>query len=238
MSRSIGILLTSNDTSDFAKRFDHDGVRFTNLLAPLRPDWNFTTVSVKDGIFPDRPEAFDGYIITGSPASVQGRDAWILKLLEFIRETEARKVPQFGACFGHQALALALGGDVQRSPKGWGLGTSLTVFDRFAPWMEPRRETVRLYSAHQEQVTRLPDAAEVLGGDDFCPIGAFRIGSHVFTTEFHPEMTPDFIGGLVDYLADHLDAETIGRARTSLALEEDGRFFARWIAAFLEGGDR
>ncbi len=238
MARSIGILLTSNDTSDFASRFDHDGVRFTNLVKPHRPDWRFTTVSVKDGIFPESPEAFDGYMITGSPASVKGGEAWIGRLLDFIRETEARKIPQFGACFGHQAIALALGGDVEVSEKGWGLGTAITEYARFAPWMEPRKTSVRLYSAHKEQVTRLPAGAELLGGDGFCPLGSFRIGSHVFTTEYHPEMTPEFIGGLVDYLEDHLDGDTIARARASLALPAEGALFGRWVAAFLDGAKR
>lgn len=234
MARSIGILLTSNDTSEFARRFENDGVRFTELLAPLRPDWSFTTIPVKDNIFPESPQAFDGYIITGSPASVQGKEPWILNLLEFIRAAEAGRIPLFGTCFGHQAIALALGGEVQHSPKGWGLGTSLTTYSRFAPWMKPEKQDVRLFSAHEEQVTRLPEGAELLGGDDFCPIGSFRIGDHVFTTEFHPEMTPEFIGGLLDYLEDHMDGETIERARQTLELPAEGPLFARWIANFLD----
>ncbi len=234
MSLSIGILLTSNDTTEFASRFDHDGVRFTNMIKPLRPDWNFTTVSVKDGEFPSEPGSFDGYMITGSPASVQGSDPWIPTLLDFIRKTEARKIPQFGACFGHQAIALALGGDVRVSEKGWGLGTSVTRYQRFAPWMQPEQQDVRLYSAHKEQVTRLPEGAELLGGDIFCPIGSFRIGNHVFTTEFHPEMTPEFIGSLVEFMAPHLDEDTVVRARASLEAPVDNSLFAQWVAAFLE----
>nr|WP_316655941.1 hypothetical protein [uncultured Gellertiella sp.] len=235
MARSIGILLTSNDQSEFAQRFDHDGERFADLLSPLRPDWSFTTIPAKDDVFPDSPDAYDGYIITGSPASVQGNDPWILHLLDFIRDVEARRIPLFGACFGHQAIALALGGAVQHCNKGWGLGTSMTHFTRFAPWMQPERRDVRLYSAHEEQVTRLPDGAELLGGDDFCPIGSFRIADHVFTTEFHPEMTPAFISGLVDYLEDHLDSTTISRARDTLQHPAEGAEFARWMANFLDG---
>jgi GMP synthase-like glutamine amidotransferase len=234
MSRSIAILLTSNDTSDFARRFTHDGVRFTELLQPFRPDWRFETIPVKDDVFPADPSDYDGYVISGSPASVQGDDPWIAHLLDFIRQADRRRIPMFGACFGHQALALALGGEVRRSEKGWSLGTAPTHFQRFAPWMEPRQESVRLYSAHQEQVTRLPDGAELLGGDAFCPIGAFRIGNHVFTTEYHPEMTPAFIHGLVDSLDGKLDAATIARARKALEHPAEGRLFGQWIVNFLD----
>ncbi len=238
MTLSIGILLTSNDTSDFAKGFPHDGVRFTGLLQPFRPDWHFTTIPVKDDVFPDHPYDYDGYVISGSPASVQGNDPWILNLLDFIRLADRLRIPMFGACFGHQAIALALGGEVKKAEGGWGLGTSVTEFSATAPWMQPQQRSVRLYSAHQEQVTRLPEGAELLGGDAFCPIGSFRIGGHVFTTEYHPEMTPAFIHGLIDSLEGKLDDATIAKARETLAHEAEGPLFGQWIVNFLEWGKR
>lgn len=234
-SRSIAILLTSNDTSEFASHFPHDGVRFTALLQPFAPDWTFETVPVKDNVFPESIDAYDGYVITGSPASVGGDDPWIARLLDFIRAAEARKIPQFGACFGHQALALALGGEVKKAKAGWGLGTAVTRYERFAPWMQPQKREVTLYSAHKEQVTRLPERAENLGGDDFCPIGSFRIGNHVFTTEYHPEMTAPFMTGLVEEMVDILPPETLEKARITVRQPEEGRFFAQWIVNFLKG---
>lgn len=236
MSRKIAILLTSNDTSEFASHFPHDGVRFTELLQPLAPDWHFETVPVKDDIFPESVSAYDGYVITGSPASVGGDDPWIARLLDFIRAAEARKIPQFGACFGHQALALALGGEVRKAPAGWGIGTAVTHYERFAPWMQPQKQAVKLYSAHKEQVMRLPEGAENLGGDAFCPIGSFRIGDHVFTTEYHPEMTAPFMTGLVEEMVGILPPETLEKARISVREPEEGRFFAQWIVNFLKGG--
>lgn len=236
MPRKIAILLTSNDTSEFASHFPHDGVRFTELLQPLAPDWQFETVPVKDDVFPENVDDHDGYVITGSPASVGGDDPWIARLLDFIRVAEAQKIPQFGACFGHQAIALALGGEVRKAEAGWGIGTAVTHYDRFAPWMQPQKQAVKLFSAHKEQVTRLPEGAENLGGDAFCPIGSFRIGNHVFTTEYHPEMTPPFMTGLVEEMAGILPPETLEKARVSVREPEEGRFFAQWIVNFLKGG--
>lgn len=75
MTRRIAILLTSTDTSDFARRHPDDGQKFTTLLQPLRPDWQFDVISVKDGVFPSSVDSYDGYVITGSPASVNGPEA-------------------------------------------------------------------------------------------------------------------------------------------------------------------
>ena len=112
MSKSIAILLTSNDTSAFAARHPDDGEKFRRLLQPLRTDWRFVTISVKDNVFPASADDFDGYVIAGSPASVLDQHDWIAKLLEFIRELHDRRVPVVGACFGHQAIALDLRGSL------------------------------------------------------------------------------------------------------------------------------
>ena len=213
--RRIGILLTCVDDSEFAKRFPDDGEKFRRLLTPLRPDWEFITIPVKDGVFPETAASFDGYIITGSPVSVNDGHDWIERLFILIRELEAKRIPTFGACFGHQAMAMALGGSVEKSGKGWGIGAVETGFGEFAPWMEPRRSKMTLFAAHQDQVTSLPAGAVLLGGSAFCPIGSFRIGNHVFTTEYHPEMTADFVSALLEEMEPSLDARTLASGRRS-----------------------
>jgi len=78
----IAILLTSNDTSDFAKRFITDDQKYINLLKPLRPDWKFDCFTVWQDDFPADSSEYDGIIVTGSPASVNSDEAWIIKLLD------------------------------------------------------------------------------------------------------------------------------------------------------------
>ncbi len=234
MNKRIAILLTSNDTSEFASRHPDDGEKFRRLLQPLRPDWEFVTVPVKDGVFPDDPASFDGYVVAGSPASVNDPHPWIGRLLEFIRELEGRRIPTVGACFGHQAIALALGGEVGKNPGGWSLGIEDAPFSISKPWMVPAHGTLKLYSAHKEQVTRLPAGAEVIGGNAFCPVGAMAIGDHIFTTEYHPEMTEDFMTGLVAEMDGIIDAETRERAYAQLRQPAQGGEFAKWMIAFFE----
>lgn len=228
----IGILVTSNDTSDFAARHDDDGIKFRQLLQPLAPDWKFPIYPVWLDEFPDTPDACDGYVVTGSPASVNDSHPWVGRLLSFIRQANTARIPLFGACFGHQAIAVALGGKVGKWDKGWGLGVVDTGFTKARDWMEPFQDHMRLYAAHGEQVTQLPAGAEVIGSDAFCPIAAYAIGDRVFATEYHPEMTDDFMADLIGELHGKLDSATLDRARESLAQGQDGPAFARWIIGF------
>jgi GMP synthase-like glutamine amidotransferase len=235
MNLRIAVLLTNDDTSPFAKQFPNDGQKVVQLLQPLRPNWSFEVVPVKDGVLPASPEAFDGYVITGSPASVNDDHLpWVGPLLDFIRAVHAARQPLLGLCFGHQAVARALGGQVARHSAGWGLGTAPTHWTTTPAWMQPSQVTTTLMAAHNEQVIRMPEGAVCLGGSDFCPIGSMQIGQHIWTTQFHPEMPRVFMQALLGYLADKLDADTMARAHASLNNAADVPLFGQWMVQFFE----
>lgn len=229
----LGVLMSNTDESEFAQQHPKDGEKWQALLAPLMPDARFTVYSVKDGQFPTDESIYDGWIITGSPASVHDVAPWLEALFALIRRIVARQTPLFGACFGHQAIAMALGGHVARNPGGWVFGTTETQVTHPAPWMRPG--PIRQYAAHIEQVVDLPDGAEVSMANADCPVGGYVIGKHVFTTQYHPEMTHDFIGALIDELADQKPAEVINAARRSLTQSAENGRFGRWIVEFLRG---
>ena len=236
MNLRLAVLLTNNDTSAFAAHFPNDGQKVVQLLQPLRPNWSFEVVPVKDGVLPASPEAFDGYVITGSPASVNDDHLpWVGQLLDFIRAVDAVRQPLIGLCFGHQAVARALGGQVARNAAGWGLGTAPTHWTTTPAWMQPSQATTTLMAAHNEQVTRMPEGAVCLGGSDFCPIGSMQIGQHIWTTQFHPEMPLVFMKALLGYLDDKLDADTMARAHASLNNAADVPLFGQWMAQFFDG---
>lgn len=221
----IAILMANTDESDFAQRHPKDGEKFTRLLAPLRPDWRFSVFSVKDGEFPGDLSGIDGFIITGSPASVHDTDPWVDRLMQLIRDIRRNDQPMFGACFGHQAIAKALGGKVETNPGGWVFGLAETTLEG---------QPIRLYAAHVEQVTALPPGAQVLGGNAECPVGAYRIGDHVLTTQYHPEITPEFAAALVEEYADKLPPKVAATAQASLAQQADRDRIAARIVAFFE----
>lgn len=228
----IAILVTNTDTSAFAARFPDDGAKFSALLGDRRPKWQFSVFAVYKGIFPESLDDFDGIVVTGSPASVHDKDTWINALLELLRRAVTRKLPVFGACFGHQALAMALGGMVEKNPTGWVFGRVETEVGNPAPWQAGGK--LGVYAAHTEQVTRPPAGAIVLSDAPDCPIASFAIGDHVFTTQYHPEMTHDFIVALIEKVADGLGQKAAARARASLKRPADTARMATEIVQFFE----
>jgi len=225
----IAVLVANTDESAFAQGHPKDGAKFASLLQGARPDWQVSSFSVKDGEFPATDARFDGWIITGSPASVHDSDAWLGRLFGLIRAIVAQGTPLFGACFGHQAIAVALGGVVGDNPGGWVFGAVDTVMEG---------QKIRLYAAHREQVLAVPKGAVVLGGNAECAVGSFAIGRSVLTTQYHPEMTHSFMTALVAEYAKKLPTAVATRAQASLDIEADRDVIAaRMVRFFEEGAD-
>ena len=236
----IAILNSNTDRSDFAKRWPNDFEKFSRLLKEVRPDWEFSHFDV---IFEEHPEdlsLYDGYIVTGSPASVNSEEAWVLSEIKLIQKIVALKKPIFGACFGHQLIAHALGSAVVDNPSGWVFGSINTNWVNSPAWMkygeDQKVNQWAMYAAHSEQVSCLPENATLLCENEQYGIGGFAIGNSVFTTQYHPEMTHDFVEALTVEFKDYVGAEVAERASESLATRSDRALFANWIGEFFEAG--
>jgi GMP synthase-like glutamine amidotransferase len=232
---TIGILVTNTDTSQFAAGWPRDGEKFSTLLKRAQPQWTMNIYDCTQGEFPSAADECHAYVIGGSPASVNDDSPWIAKLFAFIRTLNNTHVPAIGCCFGHQAIAKALGGSVGRNPDGWGFGVAPTQFAKSERWMEPFKNPLHLFAAHSEQVIELPPGARTLGGDRFCPIASFAIGQHIFTTEYHPEMTLDFFMALTHAFEKYIGVEVADQARLQAeTCGADGQVFAQWMVHFFQ----
>lgn len=116
----IGILAAGSNEADLLAQFGSFAQMTETMLAGA--GFDFQTWDVRLGAFPDSAAQCDGWIITGSPASVYQPLTWIAPLEQLIREVDGLKRPLVGICFGHQIIARALGGSVVKSDLGWGLG--------------------------------------------------------------------------------------------------------------------
>jgi GMP synthase (glutamine-hydrolysing) len=102
----------------------------------------------------------------------------------------ALDVPFLGACYGIGALGSHQGAVVDRrhaEPVG-PVEIRLTAAGEADPLLGILPSTFDAFVGHKEAIRRLPDHAVLLAGSRTCPVQAFRIGSHVYATQFHPEL--------------------------------------------------
>ncbi len=229
----LAILMTNTDSSSFADSHPKDGEKFSSLVHMARPDWRITVFAVKDGEFPEDITMFDGAMITGSPSSVRSDQPWIPVLLDLIRAMNGRQFPLFGACFGHQAIAMALGGEMDTNPGGWVHGLTHNKMVAQPSWAKDLPAEVKLYGSHIECVTVPPTGAAILSQADDVMTG-FAIGKHIYTTQHHPEMSHNFICALTEEMRPTLGPEVYTRACQSLQDTSDQQAFAESIACFFE----
>lgn len=242
MTRRIAILSNVGDDDPRLAGFDNEVGQIANALRHHNPDWQFTGYEAHAGELPDDPDAVDGLVFSGSPASVNQSDNWISGALDFIRAAHEIRMPMVGICFGHQAIAKALGGTVSANPQGWVLGPVPVTWHNHSPWMQPPQSATTLYALHTEQVSKLPSDAVAISSSEGCPIAGFRIRDHVMTTQHHPEMQANFLATLLDLLQDEnipsLDPALLTRARAALKTKVHSQMVLGWIANFLSGVHR
>ncbi|WGW03396.1 type 1 glutamine amidotransferase [Tropicibacter oceani] len=219
----IGILQTGLTPDTLLDKHGTYPDMFERLLADQ--GFDFDRWSVVDGEFPEGPEAADGWLITGSRHGAYEDLPWIPRLEELIRQIVAADRPLIGVCFGHQIMAQALGGKVEKYKGGWAVGPQVYDFPE-----GPR--TIQAW--HQDQVTQLPEGAEVVASNDFCPYAALVYPGKAYSLQPHPEYGDDFIQGLIETRGrgvvpdDQLDA-AMARMGTPLNSADIARQFARFF---------
>lgn len=177
------------------------------ILRALGGGGTCVVVDARTGPLPELPYA--GIIITGSAASVYDADGWIRSSEEFLRRAADSGSAIYGICFGHQLLAQAFGGRVERCPQGWELGTTLVSLTDAAlsdPLCTGLPQEFLAQQSHGDVVVELPAGAVRLAGNAHWPIQAFRWGERIWGTQFHPEFTVAMMEGLVDVLTATLPA--------------------------------
>ncbi len=220
----LGILQCGHVPDQVAER---DGT-YTELYGAMFPGRGYAlrTFSVVDGVFPSGPEDADAWLVTGSVHGAYETHDWIPPLEQLIRDIRAADRPMVGICFGHQIIAQAFGGRVEKFAGGWSVG----------------RQTYRIGGAemalnawHQDQVVELPADATHLGQSEFCKNAVLAYGDRVLTMQPHPEFEASVVETLIEFRSTKVPDPLLHNARASLPSPVNNAAIHAWLAAVLEG---
>ncbi len=241
----IGIIITGWVEPELARDFGEYADMIKSTLAPAG-HFEFECYQAINQQLPPTLDACQGYIITGSVQDAFSDQAWIHTLMAWIVDCEQAKVPLVGLCFGHQIICRALGGHVERSQRGWGLGVSqnryLASAQATTSYALPAQgindnNTLNILSCHQDQVTEIPQGFEVLATSDFCPYYLLGKDQHVLTIQGHPEFSLDFMAQVLELKKPHLNEAVYRNAKHSLTARVDSTTMMENIARFFDRRD-
>lgn len=233
----VTIIETGRAPGRLIEQFPSYPDMFVSLLGGVDAGLDYESVAVLDGATLPDPAACEAVLITGSPFGVYDSTPWMDPLRGFIRGAAAARTPMVGVCFGHQIIADALGGDVRKSEKGWGVGRHTYQVTGVRDWMPGARDVLSLAVSHQDQVITPPKGATTLARSAHTEHAMLAYEDFpAISVQGHPEYSDAFVTAL--YAARRgkalSDAQVDG-AIASLARPADNALVAMWIARFLRG---
>ncbi len=231
MPRHIAIYLTDTWRDERVAGFDDYAQKFERLLAPHMPGSVFQHFDLVEGEFPADPTAFDGVVITGSSANVTENPPWLAQLLAHIRQIDAAKIKLFAVCFGHQAVAVALGGRVEFRDVVLG-SPAMQILER-QDWMVPFLEAPRIFAGNFQQVIDLPKSMKLIGTSASCRNVMAVKGDHILSLQFHPELSARYMHNYFDHAGEELAESILAQARREVDRGSDGDIIGKWAANFL-----
>ena len=230
----VAILECDDVLEKFQPQFGHYSGMIRDMLDATNHKFEFDIYDCRRGDYPTNLDAYDFFITTGSKAGAYDDSPWIRQLIKFIRRLDEEKKKLIGICFGHQVIAIARQGKVEKSDKGWGVGIAGNRIIASPDWMREKRPELNIIVSHRDQVTHLPDDALVIAESDFCPYFVVQWSDHFLSIQGHPEWDNDYSRALINDRRDIIPSERAEAGLNSLVKQPDNALFTRWILDFIQ----
>jgi len=149
---------------------------------------------------------YDGFVVTGSRASVYWDREWIGRLKTWVGGAIEAGLPGLGVCYGHQLVADVLGGRVE-SMDEYEIGYRTVEHDgenRLLAGVDPE---FTVFTTHSDRVVEVPPGATVFARNDY-GVHGFR-KDRVFAVQFHPEYDAATAASVTEGKDDQLSDERI-----------------------------
>lgn len=176
---------------------------------------------------------FDGLVVLGGDMNAYDDDRypWLTATKALLREAVRIELPTLGICLGHQLLAVATGGAVERAAGGPQGGsrpvatTSEAADDLLFAAVRSGRPSVQW---NHDLVSVVPPGAVVLARTE-AGIQAMRVGSRAWGLQSHPEVDPDTVRG---WAAEEVERQVLSREAADIWLAQleaaDPAMIATW----------
>lgn len=226
----IGLLVCDEVNAAYQSTFGD----YPEMYQVLFPHYEFEFYAVYKNEFPKSVLDCEVYMATGSSHSVYEDIDWIHQTKAFIREIYAKNRFFIGFCFGHQLMAEALSGKVEKASDGWCVGIHQFNIFNIKYWMRPAKTKVNFLMMCQDQVIALPKNGIRLGGNKACPNAIIQVGKRMVSIQGHPEFSKAYVQTLMENRINRIGAEKVKKGIASLSLPIDLELFRDWVEEFLK----
>lgn len=157
------------------------------------------------GEFPEN-FGYDGFVVTGSRASVYWDEEWIGRLKTWVGGAIEAGLPGLGVCYGHQLLADALGGSVEDMGE-YEIGYRRVEQDGDNRLLDGIDTDMTVFTTHSDHVVEAPPGATIFAKNDY-GIHGFR-KDRIFAVQFHPEYDMETARSVTKGKTDQLSEDRI-----------------------------
>lgn len=157
---------------------------------------------------PERLRHYRAIVVGGSPFNVTDTAKSTVQravesdLKRIADAATSGDIAAFFTCYSIGVVTRMLGGEVTTATPEAASATVIETTPAGAgdPVFGPSAPALTVFTAHKESAVAVPPGAELLAANAACPVQAYRVGTHLYAEQFHPEPTPrDFADRMTFY---------------------------------------